>query len=120
MLCLLLMVLVACTPNRRPLPTQRVVIPTVRPTTSPTPPPDAKFQIGTKVILKHEAFSVPLADGPYLPDGKSGRALSCYTTVIPTILSVVRTESGTFYLVDCNGLTEGWLPEDAIDVEQGR
>ncbi len=114
----LMLILAACGPQLEPPPTYAP--PTETATVSPTPPPDAKFSIGTRVYLKSTSFSVPLAPGPYIPDGVRSASGVCFTNVLPTILSIVRQDGNTYYLVDCNGLSQGWLPEDAIDAEPGR
>lgn len=89
-------------------------------TITPTPPANAKFPIGTKVYLKSDTFAVLLADDPRPVGADERAAQTCYTNYLPTVLSIVRKDGVTYYLLDCGGIAKGWLPEDKIDSEPGR
>jgi len=89
-------------------------------TITPTPPANARFPIGTKVYLKSDTFAVSLTDDPRALDADERSAQTCYTNYLPTVLSIVRKDGVTYYLLDCGGIAKGWLPEDKIDSEPGR
>lgn len=107
---LLLAILSACdtTPTQFPTDTPE---PTIQPTVpNYTPPPDAKFRIGQHVAFISDSFVVTMADEPRSLDGP-GPTEACYTNVYPTVLAIQVKGSTIYYLLDCNGLSQGWLPE---------
>src|SRR5215813_5346384 len=107
---LCLTILTACDSGPTELPTDTPE-PTIKPTIPAfTPPPNAKFRIGQKVALVSDTFVVQMADEPRSLDG-AGPTETCYTNVNPTILAIQVKSDIIYYLLDCNGLTQGWLPE---------
>lgn len=103
-------VLTACNSGPTQFPTDTPE-PTVKPTVPAfTPPPNAKFRIGQQVVLVSKSFVVVMADEPRSLDGP-GPTETCFTNVTPTILAIEVKSSVIYYLLDCNGLSQGWLPE---------